>query len=137
MPASVVGDDHGGGSNLRAQLDVFTGHDSFGGDGKICLRFDPLQILPSGRRVCSTWGRSLPWSWFCEVDAPGSLIVVPDVALPLGRPLGVQSNTDRLVPRCFRAPQPAFGHFSVVKGVQLEPEMARGGLGQFFKGDRK
>src|SRR5262249_4487282 len=67
------------------------------------------------------------------IGPSASLIVISNVALAFGRPLGIEGDADRLIAGIFRAPQPIFCHFSISKGIQLKPEMSRCGLGQFFK----
>ena len=46
MPPAVVRNDHPVDSGVRAERNIFTGHDSLGDDRKRCLRLDPRQFVP-------------------------------------------------------------------------------------------
>src|SRR5262245_22511774 len=126
MPAAMVGDDHTIGANLDAKLDILPGHDALSDDRQASNRFDPLQIFPSRRRISATGMRAAPGPEVFRarigiIDAATIAIVIANVALAFGRPLRIQSDTDRLVARILGALEPVFSHFAVAKRVELEP----------------
>ncbi len=122
MAPAVVGDDHRVGARLRAQLGIFAGHDALCDHRQGGNRLDPLQVLPGGRRVspagvCARSPADIAPFGTTEIDAAKIAVAVADVALALGRPLGIQSEANRLVARILGAPEPVLGHFFVAERV--------------------